>query len=453
MPNSTFIVGGLGGKKSLKGTIEVGGAKNAVLKAMAAAILFDGPVILRNIPKNSDVDTMSAILRKLGATVGWKKDDIRTGDTSTLEINCTSISSTDIDPELAVNMRSSVVLTGPLLARFGRVTFPAPGGCVIGARPIDLFIEGYKKLGATVELKDGLYVIEAKEGLGGGEIFFNIQSVGGTETLLMAAILAKGRVTLKNCAMEPEIVNVAEWLASCGAKIYDVGTTTIDIEGNSGKLLSPKNEYIAIPDRIEAGSYVVLAALCADDVTVSKCNPLHLESLTDLLQKSGVNMDIKYGVSDGSVRIFGNTNRKGVNKSLGSFNVRTHEYPGFPTDLQSPIVTYLTQAAGESTVLETIYEGRFKYIEELQKMGADITVMNPREILIRGPRELKSINNATDGNGSSLLAHDIRGGFAVLIAAICGTGTFIIDNVRLIDRGYEKIEERLAKLGVGIERK
>jgi len=439
MKNSSFVLQGLAGKRVLEGSIDVGGAKNSALKAMAGAILFDGPVTLRNIPRNNDVDTLISVLEKLGATVVWKD-----GTESVLEVDCRGIKNTNIDPNLAVSMRASVVLTGPLLARFGRVTFPAPGGCVIGARPIDLFIEGYKKLGATVELRDGLYIIEAKDGLSGGEIFFNIQSVGGTETLMMAAVMSKGRVTLKNCAMEPEIVNVAEWLIANGAKIYDVGTTTIEIEGNGGKLLTPKSDYTAIPDRVEAGSFLILSAIVAKDVTIQNCNPLHLEALTHLLQESGVKMEIKNGVNDGSIRVFGNDDDT---KSLRPFNVRTHEYPGFPTDLQSPIVTYLTQVSGESMVFETIYEGRFKFIEELQKIGADVTVMNPREILTRGPKELKAL-----GNGNTLYAHDIRGGFAVLISAIVGTGTFTIDNVHLIDRGYAGLVEKLNRIGVDIRR-
>lgn len=442
MKNPSFVVEGLSGKRVLKGTIDIGGAKNAALKAMAASILFEDTVVLNNIPRNSDVDSLIKILEKLGAKIQWRADASGNTDSSTtLEINCAGISSTDIDPVLAVNMRASVVLTGPLLARFGHVTFPAPGGCVIGARPIDLFIEAYKKLGATVELRDGLYVIEAKNGLSGGEIFFNIQTVGGTETLIMAAIMAKGKVTLKNCAMEPEIVNVISWLVSCGAKVYDVGTTTVEIEGNGGNTLSPKIEYTAIPDRIEAGSMLILASLCAEDVTINRCNPDHIESLTHLLAQSGVNMEIKKGVIDGSIRVFGNSGE------LSAFNVRTHEYPGFPTDLQSPIVTYLSQVRGESMIFETIFEGRFKFIEELQKMGADVTVMNPREILVRGPKMLSST-----GNGANLFAHDIRGGFAVLLAAICGQGTYTIDNVQLIDRGYADIENRLTNVGVNIKR-
>lgn len=446
--NPSFVVQGLAQKRLLKGTITIGGAKNAALKAMAACILFGEPVKLYNIPKNRDVGTMVSILEKLGAKIAWKKEgELPSPIKEVLEIDCSGISSTDIDPKLAVSMRSSVVLTGPLLARFGRVSFPAPGGCVIGARPIDLFIDAYKKLGATVELRDGLYIIEAKNGLGGGEIFFNIQTVGGTETLMMASIFAKGKVTLRNCAMEPEIVNVAKWLLSCGAKIYDVGSTTIEIEGNGGKLLSPKADYTAIPDRIETGSFLVLSAMCASDVVIKKCNPSHLESLTQVLQQSGVNMEIKQGEYDGSIRIFGNTNVDGSNKQYSSFNIRTHEYPGFSTDMQSPIVTFLTQSQGESIVLETIYEGRLKFTEELQKMGADITILNSREILIRGPKSL------TDGgNGASLYSHDIRGGFAVLVATICGTGKFTIQNVQLIDRGYEDLENRLKAIGVNIER-
>ncbi len=220
-----FIIEGLAGEKKLSGTVHIHGAKNAALKAIAASVLFAGPVRLENVPKTADIETLSKILRKLGATVEWKG----AGEKELLEIDTTNMNSVEIDAELAGSMRASVVLTGPMLARFGKVTFPAPGGCVIGTRPIDLFLAGYEKMGATAVLDEAVCVhrIEVKNAkLTGTEIFFNKVSVGGTETLMMAAVLAHGTTTLKNCAMEPEIVNVAEWLISCGAKITGVGTPT-----------------------------------------------------------------------------------------------------------------------------------------------------------------------------------------------------------------------------------
>lgn len=445
--NPSFAITGLAGKKTLKGSVQISGAKNAALKAIAASVLFDGKVLLKNVPHTADIDTIITILEKLGAQAVWIGEKDGNGKVirdHTLEIDTSKVHSTNINPKLAAGMRASVVLTGPLLARFGKVSFPAPGGCVIGARPIDLFIEGYKKMGAKVELKDGLYHISASKGLSGMETFFHTISVGGTETLMMAATLAEGKTILNNCALEPEIVNVAEWLIACGAKIKGVGTSTIEIIGSAGKLLKSKTTYVTIPDRIETGSFILLGALCAEDLTVDDCEPKHIESLLHLLDDSGVKID----VGEKSVRIKNNSKS---NHSFKSFNISTKEYPGFPTDLQSPAVTFLTQVFGESSVLETIFEGRFKYVEDLVKIGANINTVNPREIMIKGPSVLAQPKG--DGVGATeLMAHDIRAGFAIVVAALVAKGKFIVRNAHLVDRGYEKLEERLKVLGAKIER-
>jgi UDP-N-acetylglucosamine 1-carboxyvinyltransferase len=425
----SFVIQGLAGKK-LRGTVKVNGAKNAALKAMAAAVLFDGPVTLNNIPDTNDVGVMNDVLVKLGAQVEKKTPN-------SFVIDPTNISNTDIDKDLAQNMRSSVVLTGPLLARYKKVSFPAPGGCVIGTRPIDMFIEGYKKMGATIDPnEEAVYSISAKNGVAGAEVFFNIQTVGGTETLMMAAVLGKGKTVLRNCAMEPEIVNVAEWLNEAGAKITGAGTTTMTIEGTNGKLLNSKVAYTAIPDRIEAGSFLILGAACAEELKIEDCRATHLESVINVLKDSGATIILE----GNSITVKAATNPK-------PFNIRTHEYPGFPTDIQAPMVTYLTQAHGESMVFETIFEGRFKYVEDLSKMGATITAMNPREILIKGPTALNELPEKDE-----LRAHDIRAGFAVVMAALLGKGTFTVHNIHLIDRGYEKLEEKLTKLGAEVKR-
>lgn len=429
-----FVIQGLAGEKKLKGTVKINGAKNAALKAMAAAVLFDGPVRLKNIPHNDDVETLATILRKLGAKVDWQDHE--------LVIDATSVTSTDIDPDLAQKMRASVVLTGPLLGRYGSASFCTPGGCVLGARPIDLFLAGYEKMGAGYEFVENLCNIKAQPKLKGTEIFFNIQAVGPTETLMMAAVLAEGTTVLKNCALEPEIVNVAEWLNAGGAKITGAGTTTITIEGTAGKLLSHTAPYTTIPDRIEAGSFLLLGALSADDLTITDCRPDHMEAVINLLKSSGVPLEI----GKDTIRIVGNASKP--NNSFTSFNVRTHEYPGYPTDIQAQISTYLTQTTGESIIFETIFEARFKYVEDLTKMGAHVTVMNPREILIKGPTELSAL-----AEGEELQAHDIRAGFAVVMAALVAKGESIVNNVHLIDRGYEKLEERLSALGASIVRK
>jgi UDP-N-acetylglucosamine 1-carboxyvinyltransferase len=435
---SSFIITGLAGEKKLRGTVKINGAKNAALKAMAAAVLFDGPVTLKNIPDNYDIRTMSEILGKIGAVVSK-------GDAHTLHIDPRAIRLTDIDPKLACSMRASVVLTGPLLTRFGKVSFPAPGGCVIGARPIDLFINGYEKMGATVIENDTYEIKAASAGISGAEISFKKISVGATETLMMAAVLAKGKTTLRNCAKEPEIVNVAEWLNACGAKIKGVGTSIIEIEGTAGKLLSSKaatnNPYLAIPDRIEAGSFLIIGALCAEELTIEDCRPDHLKSVIDLLKSSGVPIE----TTATTMKIKGNSN---PNFSFKAFDVTTGEYPGFATDFQPIAAAYLTQVTGKSKVAETIYEGRFKYVDDLNSLGAKIEAIGPQEIIINGPTSFESLPE-----GKALKALDIRAGFAVVMAALVGKGKFTIDNVQLIDRGYERLEERLRVLGANIERK
>ena len=473
--NPSFAITGLAGQKTLQGKVSINGAKNAALKAMAAAVLFDKKVRLENVPHTADIDTLTSIMEKLGAKISWVGEKNSKGKIirdHVMEIDTTKIDSTDIDPKLAAGMRASVVLTGPLLARFGKVSFPAPGGCVIGARPIDLFIEGYKKMGATVTLKNGLYHISAPKGLSGMENFFHTISVGGTETLMMAATLAHGKTILNNCALEPEIVNIAEWLISCGGKIKGVGTSTVEIIGTGlnptepgksrgNKLLSPVKHFVTIPDRIETGSFVLLGVLCAKDLVIENCEPKHIESLLHLLNDSGVDIKVKDSpvgkIGCGSIHIKDNIK---PNSSFKSFNVSTKEYPGFPTDLQSPVVTYLTQVTGESSVLETIFEGRFKYVQDLKKIGAHIGLINPREIKIKGPTALavtthsksRAVGVTEQIKPTELLAHDIRAGFAIVLAALTAEGKFIVRNAHLIDRGYEKLEERLMALGADIKR-
>ena len=460
-PKPSFVIQGLAGKRTLKGTIRIGGAKNAALKAMAAAVLFDGPVTLENIPDNADIGTMGEILRRLGAKmeklqVKSRKAQVEKSHGLTLEIDSTTINSTDIDQELAGGMRASVVLTGPLLARYGKVSFPAPGGCVIGARPIDLFLSAYEQLGATLEETECLYNIVGKN-VSPKEITFKKISVGATETLMMMAVLLNGKTILNNCAKEPEIVNVAEWLNVCGANISGAGTSMITIDGTNGKLLSPKVPYVTIPDRIEASSYLILAALCAEDVTIENCEPKHMGAIIDSLKGSGVSLSVipapDRGRGQAPAGIQGSTPSIRVQNDpmhptpFKAFNIETREYPGFPTDIQAPAVVFLTQAAGTSKVIETIFEGRFKYIEDLIVLGATITATSPHEISISGPSELKQSVDSRE-----LTAHDIRAGFAVVLAALIGEGKFVVNNVHLIDRGYEKLEEGLRNIGADVVR-
>lgn len=401
---SRFVVEGLAGRKALRGVIPVRGAKNAALKALAASVLFEDAVAYENLPDIEDVKRMQELLE--GGLPVLRKD-------------------------IAERLRASIVLTGPVLARYGSVTFPFPGGCVLGERPIDLFLEGYRAMGADVEEKEDLFVISGK--LRGARIFFPSVSVTATETLMLAAVMAEGETVLENAAMEPEIGALIRYLNECGAHIEGADTPRLVIKGTAGALLRANGKPCVIPpDRIETGSFVLLAALAGEEVTITDCEPRHVDALLALLRRAGVPLEAK----DRSIIVRGAGPYKAV-------SVRTHEYPGFPTDLQAPMAVFLTQCEGEATILETIFDGRFRYADDLVRMGADITVMNPHKILIKGPKKL------TD---KQLESPDLRGGLAYLMAAAVAEGTSTIDNAYLIDRGYERIEERLSRLGLNIKR-
>ncbi len=424
--STALVIEGLGGEKKLHGTLRVRGAKNAALKALAGAILFRDEVTFLNIPEIGDVQKMLTLLADLGATVDRK-------DAGTYTIKVPQQATGKLSEEIATRMRASVVLTGPLLARWGEAIFPHPGGCIIGARPVDLFIEGFKKMGADVTEKSDLYVVTAPKGLRGAELFLKNQSVTVTETFMMAAVLAKGTTVIKNAAMEPEIVNLAEFLVSAGATIVGAGTPTITIEG--GDLLSGEHaSYTTMPDRIEAGSFLVLGALTAKELRITHCNPLHLEAPIELLRSAGVSVE----TTETEIVV------RAPTEGFRAVDMKTHEYPGFPTDLQAPFTVFLTQAEGESRVFETIFEGRLNYTESLVGMGARITMMDPHRIIVHGPSPLR---------GKKLTSPDLRAGLAFVIAAVVAKGRSVIHNVdTTIDRGYEDIEERLKSIGVSVTR-
>ncbi len=352
----------------------------------------------------------------------------RSGSTAT--VNARDATGTTLDHATAKSLRASIILTGPVLARNGEVIFPHPGGDVIGERPIDLFISGFLALGAQVSVTGETYVLRAPGGLTGGEFFFSTVSVTGTETLMMAATLARGTVVLKNAAMEPEVVALAEALRACGAKIEGAGTPTIVIKPVT--LVEPA-PWRVIPDRIEAASFLALGALAAEELAVTGLVPGHLDAVVDVLTRMGVALT----VSNTAITV-----RAPV--ALRPARVRTHEYPGFLTDAQAPVMVLLTQAEGESVMIESIYDGRLAYTAELCAMGADITLVSPHRARVVGPRTLKAAN---------IMTPDIRAGLAFVLAAIVAEGQSSIGNVHLIDRGYQKIEERLAAVGVNILRK
>jgi UDP-N-acetylglucosamine 1-carboxyvinyltransferase len=410
MANSKFIVEGLAGKKTLQGEVAVKGAKNGALPALAASVLFEDEMQFGNVPDIEDVKRIHELLRALKEGPTLRKD-------------------------IAERFRASIILTGPVLARYGEVTFPYPGGCVLGERPIDLFLEGFKSMGAEVKEGNDLFHVRAHhKKLKGAHIYFPFVSVTATETMMLAAVLAEGETVIENAAMEPEIPSLAHYLNACGAQIEGAGTPTIRIQGTE-LLRAEGRTYVVPPDRIEAGSFVVLAALAGKDVMVTHCEPSHMGTLLEVLRRAGVQME----VGERSVRI--HDHRSNDHYKLTS--VRTHEYPGFPTDLQAPMAVFMSQCSGEGTLLETIFDARFRYVDDLVRMGANITVMNPHKILIRGPRELSR---------KELEGPDLRAGLAYIIAATVATGTSTISNAYVIDRGYEKIEERLQALGLNIRR-
>lgn len=424
-----FFIRGCSGEKALSGSIAVEPAKNAVLKMMAASILFSDPVAISPVPDIEDVHRMEELLERLGARI--------TRDDAGITIDATAITSTELAVDIAERLRSSIVLTGPLLARHGEVSFPHPGGCVIGARPIDVFLHAFEKMGATVDESDRHYTITApKGGLHGADIFFRVPSHTATETCMLAAVCATGTTTLHNAAMEPEVADLADFLNRSGAQISGVGTPTITIEG-TGALSAGGAAYRPLPDRIETGSFLILGALAARELEITDCEPAHVGILIELLRDAGVPIE----VGERTIAIRGNTK---PNAAFSSVDIKTHEYPGFPTDLQAPMTVFLTQATGEAVVFEAIFEGRLNYTEDLIRMGADITMWDPHRVQVKGPTPL---------SGRNLGSPDLRAGLAFVIAAAVADGNSVIDNIYFIDRGYADIEKRLGAFGLSIERR
>ena len=411
------------GGTPLLGTVRISGAKNAALPAMAAALLTDEPVILENIPQVRDIETTRKLLSAMGAEVelGYGRAKNRT------TICCKNLNSPEASYELVKTMRASTLVLGPLVARCGRARVSLPGGCAIGARPIDLHIKGLERLGATIVQEHG-YVEARAERLKGAEIVFDKITVTGTEDLLMAAALAEGETVMQNCAREPEVADLAALLNKMGAKIEGAGTPTIRVKGVA-KLHGVKHRII--PDRIEAATFIIAGALTDGDLNISGCEPAHLGALLQKLHEAGV----KTKQSRDSVRVEGTS-------SLKAADINTEEYPGFPTDMQAQFMALATQAEGTSVITENIFENRFMHALEMVRMGANIKIEGRRAV-VRGKSPL---------SGAAVLASDLRASASLVLAALVAEGETIIDRVYHIDRGYENIEEKLKGVGAQIKR-
>jgi UDP-N-acetylglucosamine 1-carboxyvinyltransferase len=411
-----FIVAG---EVQLTGHIKVNGAKNATLPLMAASLLSTGVSVLHNVPLLRDITMMQDILALLGAKIQREN--------STLIIDTTGVSKEEIPEHLMREMRASVFLMGPLLGRFRRVRLSFPGGCAIGPRPINLHIKALEKIGAVVNDRCGFIDAEAVH-LTGGEIHFDFPSVGATENAMMAASVASGTTVIRNAAREPEVADLQAFLNKMGARISGAGTDTIRIQGV--ERLAPA-EHTVIPDRIEAGTFLIAGALTRGDVVVDNVIPEHLFSVIDKLQEIGARIDF----SGDNVRVRGGEHR-GV-------DIKTLPYPGFPTDLQAPMFALLTTAKGTSIITENIFENRFKHVDELSRMGAKIKVEG-RTAVIRGVSKL---------SGAIVAAHDLRAGAALVLAALAAEGVSEIEQVYHIDRGYEALEKKLQTIGAKILRR
>jgi UDP-N-acetylglucosamine 1-carboxyvinyltransferase len=408
------------GGRPLSGAIKIHGAKNAALPILAAAMMAEGTVQIRNVPNLSDIQVMLNILQALGCRTAHEGD--------TVTVNTLPAHSFHIPEDLMSQMRSSIFLMGPLLARFGRVQVYQPGGCAIGERKIDLHLQGLRALGAHIEESGNTIVCTASK-LTGAEIVLDLPSVGATENIMMAASMAEGLTTISNAAREPEIQDLQNFLNAMGAKIIGAGTDTITIEGVSE--LTPCT-YRIIPDRIVAGTMMIAAAAARGNVTLENVCPGHLTSAIHVLKRAGVQI-----VIDGDII---NVNSLGRPKSVD--RIVTSPHPSFPTDLQSQIMVLLSLADGYSIVKETVFEGRFKHVDELTRMGADIRV-DLNSAFIRGVPRLY---------GATVEATDLRAGAALVIAGLAAQGTTVIEQIHHIDRGYDRIEHMLTHLGASIHR-
>ena len=408
------------GGKDLEGTIRVSGAKNATVAIIPAAILADEEVTICNIPEITDTDALCDILHDLKVET--------TRASGSLVINPKNMVNIEIAEEHSKKLRASYYFMGALLGKYHKVSMFFPGGCSIGARPIDLHLKGFEALGAVVTKDKSKYTVEAKE-LKGANIYLDIASVGATINIMLAAVLARGNTVIDNAAKEPEIVSVATFLNNMGAKITGAGTSSIKIEGVESL---HKCFHEIIPDRIEAGTYIIIGALCGKNLKIDNLIPEHIEALLSKLEEIGIDLEV------GQDYVIVNKGTK-----LKPTNIKTAVYPGFPTDLQQPLTVLLTQCNGKSKTTETIWENRFMHINYLNMMGSDITVKNQTATII-GPTELK---------GHQVVATDLRAGAAMVAAGLAASGKTTVTNVEHILRGYEQIIEKLTSVGAKLKLK
>ena len=417
------------GPNRLSGEISVLGAKNVALKLIAATVLIKAKVTLTNMPEILDIQNMLEILEKNGANI--KKNG------HTITIDTTNLTDADPDSELMEKLRASIVYIGPYLARFGQVNVPRPGGCSIGSRSIEVHLDGFHQMGVEIVHRkdvndeksiDHLYHLSCHD-LYGQNINLTKASCTATENIIMASVLIPGKTVINNAAREPQINDLANFLNSAGASITGAGTSEIEIIGTESL---HGLEYEIMPDPIEAGTFVCLALATGSEIKVTNCKPDHLRPFLDKISEIGA----EFEVGEDYILV-----KPSVN--LQPTNFETKVFPGFPTDLQAPMGLVLTQAKGESQIKESLFENRLGYLMELEKMGAKIKIKNNQEASIYGPTKL---------HGAEIASLDLRAGATVLLAGLAATGMTIIDNAEMIDRGYEKIEERLAKLGANIKR-
>jgi UDP-N-acetylglucosamine 1-carboxyvinyltransferase len=412
------------GGTPLVGTIRVSGAKNSALPCMAAAILTEDEVVLDNIPHVKDIDTERRLLASMGGEVEIFDD----GAQRTTRICCAVLSDPVAKYEIVKTMRASSLVLGPLVARTGLARVAMPGGCAIGGRPIDLHIKGLEKMGAVITQEHG-YLEARAERLRGAHIVFDKITVTGTEDLLMAAVLAEGETLMENCALEPEVVDLATLLKAMGAKIEGAGTRTIKVHGVT-RLHGARHKIF--PDRIEAGTFLIAGAITGGDLTVAGCNPRHLGAVMSKLQETGARVDV---LRPDAVRVQ-------VEGGLKAADISTEEYPGYPTDMQAQYMALATQAEGVSLVKENIFENRFMHVQELARMGAQIRV-DGRTATVLGKTPLSA---------TSVMCSDLRASASLVLAALVADGQSVLDRVYHMDRGYERIEEKLRGVGARIAR-